>query len=288
MADRILVTGATGKVGRELVTRLLEDGHSVRAATRSPSAAREFFDASVEVVEMDYEATATWDAAVHWVDRIFLMPPPFDPHAWSTIGPFLDWAVTTGVSKVVLLSAMDIENVPDNPLRRVERHLPGLGISWVVLRPNLYMQNFSSGWVLDGVRRGEIELCVGDGRASIVDSRDVSAVAAIALGSDALDGRTCVLTGPEPLSLDDVTAVLSDVAEHRVRYVPVPEERVRELLAARRVRTGSIDTVLGLYRSVREGRREAVHPDLADLLGRPPTPFRTFAGEYAAIFESGD
>jgi uncharacterized protein YbjT (DUF2867 family) len=288
MAERILVTGATGKVGRDLVTRLLEAGHSVRAATRSPATAHDLFGEDVEIVEMDYEATATWDAAVHWVDRVFLMPPPFDPHAWSTIGPFLDWAVTTGVSKVVLLSAMDIENVSDSPLLRVERHLPGLGVSWAILRPNLYMQNVSSGWLREGARRGEIELCVGDGRVSLVDSRDVSAVAALALGGDALDGRTCVLTGPEPLSLDAVSRELTEVAGHAVRYVPVPEERVRDLLAERRMRPASIDTAIALYRSVREGRREAVHADVAELLGRPPTPFRTFAVEHADDFADRD
>jgi uncharacterized protein YbjT (DUF2867 family) len=284
MADRILVTGATGKVGRELVTRLREGGRSVRAATRNPAAARDAFPPEVEVVEMDYEATATWDAAVQWVDRIFLMPPPFDPHAWASIGPFLDWAVSMNVSKVVLLSAMDIENVPDSPLRRVEEHLPRLGVQWAILRPNLYMQNLSSGWLRDGVRQGEIELCVGDGRVSLVDSRDVSAVAALALAGDSLDGTVSVLTGPEPLSLAAVARMLSDVAPHPVRYVPVPEERVREVLAARRMRPGSIDTALALYRSVREGHREAVHPDLRDLLGRPPTQFRTFAAEHSAVW----
>jgi len=286
MADRILVTGATGKVGRELVTRLLEQGHSVRAATRNPVAAREAFHADVEIVEMDFEATATWDAAVQWVDRIFLMPPPFDPDAWSSIGSFLDWAVTMSVSKVVFLSAMDIENVPDSPLLQVERHLPGLGVAWVILRPNLFMQNLSSGWLRDGVRQGEIELCVGEARVSLVDSRDVSAVAALALGSDTLDGTTSVLTGPEPLSLEAVSRTLSDVAGHDIRYVPVAENRVREILAARRMRPPSIDTALSLYRSVRDGRREAVHPDLRELLGRPPTQFSTFAADYAAHFLS--
>jgi uncharacterized protein YbjT (DUF2867 family) len=134
------------------------------------------------------------------------------------------------------------------------------------------------------VRRGEIELCVGDGRVSLVDSRDVSAVAAIALDGDTLDGTTPVLTGPESLSLEDVARILSDVAGHTVRYVPVSEEHVREILAARRMRDRSIDTALALYRSVREGRREAMHPDLRELLGRPPTRFRTFAAAYAGYF----
>jgi uncharacterized protein YbjT (DUF2867 family) len=284
MADRILVTGATGKIGRELVGRLLERGMAVRAATRFPDSAREAFGSEVEIVELDFDVTATWSAAVQWVDRVFLMPPPLDPHAWSTIGPFLDWAVTTSVSKVVLLSAMDIQNLPDSPLRRVEEHLTGLGVDWVILRPNLYMQNFSSGWLLDGIRRGGIELCVGDGRVSFVDGRDVAAVAALALCDASLDGTAPTLTGPEPLSIAEVAKTLSDVAGHDIRYIPVDEDRVRVLMTARHRRPGHIETALALFRTVREGRRETVHPELGALLDHPPAAFRTFAAARGALW----
>jgi uncharacterized protein YbjT (DUF2867 family) len=93
MSDRILVTGATGIIGSELVSLLVSEGVDVKAGTRNPDRARDLFDASVEVVELDYRQPATFDAAVEWADRVFLQPPPFDPDAYDTLAPLLDWAV---------------------------------------------------------------------------------------------------------------------------------------------------------------------------------------------------
>ena len=98
----VLVVGATGELGRELVGLLARPGCVVRAATRDPAAARRMFPAEVEVVELDFDRTETYDAAAQWVDRMFLMPPPFDPDAFGTINPFLDWAVSADVRRVVL------------------------------------------------------------------------------------------------------------------------------------------------------------------------------------------
>jgi uncharacterized protein YbjT (DUF2867 family) len=285
MGDRILVTGATGKVGRELVRLLLGRGETVRAATRSPAAARMAFGSDVEVVEMDYESTPTYDAAVEWVDRLFLMPPPFDPHAFETIRPFLDWAITAGVGKVVLLSAMDVENLPQLALHKLERHLATIGTAHVILRPNLFMQNFSAGFLLDGIRRrGLIELCAGEGRVSFVDGRDVAAVASIALCDGRYDGMAFTLTGVESLDLHATAAVLSNAAARQIQYVPVEETRVREILTAQHWPARQTEVAVELFRAVREGRREALHPDAREILGRAPTSLAAFATENAHVW----
>ncbi|MCI0433324.1 MAG: NmrA family NAD(P)-binding protein [Gemmatimonadetes bacterium] len=285
MADRVLVTGATGKVGRELVRRLLGSGEVVRAGTRRPAVARESFGTSVESVEMDYDATETWDAALQWVDRLFLMPPPFEPDAYETIHPFLDWAVTGGVQKVVLLSAMDVENLPELPLHRLERHLMTLGVPHVVLRPNLFMQNFTDGFLLDGIReRGTIELSTGAGRVSFVDGKDVAAIAAAALQDSRHDGRAYTLTGSEALDMQDVAAILSESAGRTIAYEAIDDARLRDTLTTMRWPVRRIAVALGLFRSVRDGRRAAVHPDLEDVLGSPPTRFADFAAGHGSAW----
>ncbi|MCA1790215.1 MAG: NAD(P)H-binding protein [Thioalkalivibrio sp.] len=106
MSDRILVTGATGIVGSELVSLLIGQGMEVKAGTRSPDRARNLFDTGVEIVELDYRQPATFDAAVEWADRVFLQPPPFDADAYETLAPLLDWAVQAGAGHVGTLSAM--------------------------------------------------------------------------------------------------------------------------------------------------------------------------------------
>lgn len=285
MAERILVTGATGELGRELVGLLARAGCVVRAATRDPAAARRIFPAEVEVVELDFDRTETYDAAAQWVDRMFLAPPPFDPDAFGTINPFLDWAVSTDVHGVVLLSAMDAESMPELALRKVEQHLEGLGIAYTILRPNLYMQNFCSGFLLEGIRdEGRIELCAGTGKVSLVDARDVAEVAAAALRGATHAGQAYTLTGAEAFGFDDVAAILTEVTGRRITYSAVGVERMRDVLRAAQWPVRQIAVGVGLFESVARGRRAPVRPDLRSALGRPPTTFAAFAREHATAW----
>ena len=285
MPDRILVTGATGKLGRELVRILLERGQDVRAATRFPSAARQLFGSATEIVELDYDATETYDAAVQWVDRIFLMPPPFDPDAFDRLVTFLDWAVASGVGKVVLLSAMGIEAVPDLALRKLEVHLDGLGIAATRIRPNLYHQTFASGFIRDGIRqRREIELCAGNGKVSFVDVRDVAVIAARALTTADFDGRACTLTGSVAIDLATAATCIGQAIGRSVTYRSVSAARMRDILQTAHWPAAQIDVAIGLFESVQRGDREPVHPDLARLLKREPIPFQQFARENPAAW----
>ncbi len=278
MESRILVTGATGKVGREIVRILLTRKAIVRAATRDPATARRLFGESVEIVELDYDATETWDNAVTWVDSMFLMPPPFDPHASETLGSFLDWAVSSEVGRVVLLSAMGAATNPDLALRKVEQHLQELGIAFTILRPNLYMQNFSSGFLRDAIRdRDRFELNAGDGRVSFVDVRDVAAVAAAALGGGPHDGREYTLTGTESFGFVDVARLLTEAAGRTITYAPVEAARMRALMREHGWPEAQADVAARLYESVRSGVREPVHDDLEQILGRAPRRFADYA-----------
>lgn len=270
MPERILVTGATGKLGSQIVRLLHANGETVRAATRFPTDARKMFGDDVEVVEMDYQSTETWDNAVQWVDRLFLMPPPFDPDAFDTLAPFLDWAVASGVDKVVLLSGMAIDREPDLVLLRLENHLRDLGIAATALRPNLYMQNLSMGFIGDSIRRNaRIELTAHTGRVSFVDAEDVAAVATLALTGDSLDGATVTLTGPEALGFADIAHRISAAAGRTITFQPVDESRMRRILRAAHLSAAAADVAIELFQAVERGERAPVHPAVNDILGRP-------------------
>lgn len=286
MSERILVTGATGKVGQELVQILAGSGAEVTAATRRPNRAASLFDDDVEVVELDYEVAATFDGAVEWADRVFLQPPPLDPDAHKTLGTFLDWTVQAGTEHVVALSAMGMEEREDLPIRRLERHIDSLGIAYTFLRPNIYMQNFSSGFLGDRIRRtGAFSLPVNGARVSFVDGRDVAAVAARALSGDEHVGRSYTLTGPEALDHAEVVGILSEVAGREITFSSVSDGEMREWLQGAGWRPEVAEVVLDLYRSVRDGVREAVTGDIEEILGRPPTSFRQFAGDRSAAWQ---
>lgn len=285
MSERILVTGATGKLGREIVRILHENGETVRAATRFPTEAASLFDDACEVVEMDYDSTETWDNAVQWVDRLFLMPPPFDPHAFETLAPFLDWAVASGVARVVLLSAMGVNRAPDLALHRLEQHLAGLGVSDTALRPNLYMQNLSSGLVLDSIRQeGRIEVCAPTGRVSFVDAADVARVAARALTQNAFDGITVTLTGAEAVGFEEIADRISAVAGRSITFDAVTPERMREILIAAHWPAASADVAVAMFESIERGEREPVTHDLPELLGHQPRSLDDFVTSNAAVW----
>jgi len=282
MTDRILVTGATGIVGSKLVSLLLRDGVEVMAATRNPDRARDLFEPGVEVVELDYRQPATFDAAVEWADRVFLQPPPFDPDAYDALAPLLDWAVQAGAEHVVTLSAMGMEVRGDLPIRRLEKHLASLGVDYTFLRPNLLMQNFRRDFLGDRIRRtGKFAMPVGAAAVSMVDGRDVAAVAAAALtGTDHM-GKAYTLTGPEAITHGDMARTLSEVSGREIRFESCSDEEMLGWLTGAGWSPEVAGVVIALYQTVRAGVRAAVTEDVQRVLGRPARSFRGFAEDYA-------
>jgi len=282
MAEKILVTGATGKVGRELVSLLLERGGvEVKAATRRPGRASELAGAGAEVVELDFDVTATWDEAVQWADRVFLVPPAFDAHSDEQLVPFLDWAVQSGARHLVLLSAMGIQARERLALRRIERRVARTGVEWTFLQPNIYMQNFARGFVARGIRDdGVIRLPVSDAPVSFVDGRDVAAVAARVLADDTHFGKAYTLTGPEALDHGQVAGIIGRAAGRDVRYESISEDEMIRILDAEGWPTDQADTFASLLAAIREGRRADITGDIERVTGRAPTPFATFAEEH--------
>ena len=277
---RILVTGATGAVGGELVRRLREGGAQIKAGTRRPDRARARFGDGVEVVELDYDATETWDAAVQWADRVFLVPPPFDPRGDERLVPFLDWAVQSGSRHLVLLSAMGAEARDRLALRRIEQRIEGTGVAWTFLRPNIYMQNFARGFLARSIRdAGMFRLPAGAARVSFVDGRDVAAVAAAALSSEAHFGRAYTLTGPEALSHEQVAGLIGAALGREVRYEPGTEEELRKRLAPERWPEDQAETFAALMAAIRGGERSDLSGDVAAVLARDPTPFHRFVAD---------
>lgn len=282
MAEKILVTGATGKVGSALVRRLLEAGVEVKAGTRNPREAIDLLRGAAEVVELDYDATETWDAAVQWADRVFLVPPPFDPQADDRLVPFLDWAVQSGSRHVVLLSAMGAEAREQMALRRIEQRIERTGVAWTFLRSNIYMQNFARGFLARQIREdGVFGLPAGDAAVSFVDGRDVADVGATVLTGDDHFGHAYTLTGPEALDHHQAALLIAEAAGRPVRYGPVTEDDMRAALLDAGWAPDQAETFSRLLAAIREGQRSAVTEDSERLLGRAPTSFRRFARDHA-------
>ncbi|MEM7417646.1 MAG: NmrA family NAD(P)-binding protein [Gemmatimonadota bacterium] len=281
MSERILVTGATAPMGREVVRILREQGATVMAGTRRPDRALDVLGEDVDVVELDYRQAATFNEAVHWADHLLLQPPAFDPDAHETLKSLLDWAVQAGTRRVVLVSAMGMSVREDLPMRRLEHHVASLGVEYTILRPNFYMQSFAEGVLADRIRsQHHYQMPVDDARVTLVDARDVAAVAAAALVEAGHKGAEYTLTGPDALTHAEVAAVMTEASGSTIRYTACSDDEMLGWLTGSGWRPDVAGVVISMYQAVRGGVRAEATDDLERLLGRPARSFSDFADEH--------
>jgi uncharacterized protein YbjT (DUF2867 family) len=284
MSERILVTGATGKVGGELVKIFIRNGETFRAGTRNPSARNK--EKSIEFVEFDYDRPETFAPALLGIDKIFLVARPGDNHSDRVAEPFIEEAIRARVRLVVNLTAMGVEQDESFMLRILEKNIEKSGIPFVHLRPNWFMQNFNCPPMLDEIRaKGTLHLPAADARLSFIDVRDIAAVGFAALTEERHLGKAYTLTGKEALSHFDVAEKLTRVSGKKITYVPLSEEMACSGLAKNGVPQELIDRWTDFYRKIRQGFCTSVSADVERLLGRPPISFDQYASDYAEAWK---
>ncbi|HEY4724557.1 MAG TPA: SDR family oxidoreductase, partial [Actinomycetota bacterium] len=221
----ILVIGATGTVGSEVVRQLVATGERPRALVRDPAAARQRLGEEVEHVVGDLDRPETIAAALAGVDRVFLLTTQSSRQPeWerAVIGA----AARAGVGQLVKLSVFRADE--QSPLQvarqhgQAERVLAQSGLAATILRPVFFMQN-----LLAMVHDAAIATAAGDGRVAMVDARDIAAVAVATLTGGGHAGKTYTLTGPEALSFYQVASILSRQTGRPLRHVRVPPDKVR-------------------------------------------------------------
>ena len=280
MTAEILVTGATGTVGSDVVDALAETGTPFRAGVRDP-AAREWPD-DCEPVVFDFERPETWGFAFEGVDTLFLLRPPSVQR--ERILDAVDAAVRTGVDHVTYLSVLGAEKNPLLPHRRIERHLEASDATYTFLRASYFMQNLSEIHAPEIRQHDEVFVPAGAGAVSFVDTRDVGAVAAATMTEDGHENRAYDLTGPAALDFEAVADVFSDVLDRRVVYAdPSPITFVRRM-HARGVSLRFAILMLGIYAPARFGRAARVTDDVERLLGRSPTSLVTFVDDHRDVW----
>lgn len=278
--DDVLVTGATGNVGSEVVRGLRSLGLPVRAAVRRPERVGEVPDGLVEYVPFDFARPETYGPALRGVQKVFLVRPPQISNTKRYINPFIDAAGTAGIRHVVLLSLLGAEKNPVVPHRRIEDYLRSSGLPTTFLCPSFFMQNLSTVHRGDIRDRGEIFVPAGNGSTSFIDARDVAAVAVKTLAEPGHEGRAYPLTGSEALDYYAVAEAFTEVLGRRVVYPDPSVPRFVRRMLGRGMPVGFVLVMTAIYTTARLGFAGTVTPDTARLLGRPPTTVREFVRDY--------
>jgi uncharacterized protein YbjT (DUF2867 family) len=270
------VLGASGNVGSELSNLLEAAGHTVRRATSRPAG-----PGQVHVNVVTGEGVAE---ALAGVDAAFLLSPPGYTTQDALLGPVVEAAKAQGVKKVVLMTAMGADADPTAPMRKLELHLEASGLTWNVIRPNWFMQNFHTFW-LHGIKTANaIQLPTGDAKGSFIDARDIAAVASVLLTTDRFDNQAFDLTGDEQLDHTQVAALLSAELGRTIRYEDITPETMRPGLLAAGLPAAYADFLLLILGYFKLGYSERITTAVQDITGKSPRRFADYAREYRAAY----
>ncbi len=281
----ILITGASGNVGREVVKQALAVGLKIRATFQSPAVAAKA-PAGLEGVIMDYAKPDTIRPALHGVEKIFLVGPPLRDLPTFEANFIKEVRAAGRRQHVVKLSALGgRESMFPSQHRDSEENIEASGLPYTFLRPNGFMQNLVN-YDAGAIRSQNVFYgCQGNGAVSVVDIRDIAAVAVIVLAATGHEGKSYALTGGEALTNEQVAEKISRVAGRKISYVDLPAAELKKGILSTGTPGWSADALLDLQRLYREGKASLVTDDVERLTGHKPITFDQFARDYAFAFQ---
>ena len=295
---KILVTGATGTVGSEVVKKLLSKSteNSIRATVHSKEKAdkiRHSINKGVEIVELDYMKPKTITNALSNVDKLFLQTLPV-PEVADVCSYIVKEAKKNDVNHIVKLSAMGANSQSGVTILRLhgeeENIIKESGIPYTFLRPPAFMQNFITQFGQTIKTQNAFYVPAGDAKMSFVDVRDIAAVAANML-MNSNDGennqymnKVYDITGPEALTYSQGANIISDKAGKKITYIDITEDTARKGLKQIGMDDWFINIMIELFRTIRVGYGSETTEAVEHITGRKPISMTEFANDYADVF----
>ncbi|MFE2558882.1 NAD(P)H-binding protein [Streptomyces sp. NPDC059352] len=272
----VLVTGATGTLGRRVVERLRREGRTVRALTRTPGG-RTGLPGDVEVVGGDLTEPRTLTAALDGVSAVHLLGATGHGHAPLRTGPeIMAMATAAGVRRLTVLA-------PDEG-GELEHAVRASGVEWTFVWPIDLMSNALS-WA-DAIRAtAEVREPYAARRTASADEADVAEVIAALLARGGHAGRRLVVTGPEALSPADKVAALAAATGRELRFTELTDDQARRQWRAEGLPEEGIAFLLHMWATVPASVAE-VTTTVEEVLGRPPRSFARWASDHADAFRA--
>jgi uncharacterized protein YbjT (DUF2867 family) len=279
----ILITGATGNVGREVVKLALDGGQNVAAVTRNPATAA--LPAAAQVVGGNPSRPNTLKSALSSIETIFLSPRALGDAA----GELLALAAERGVQRAVLLSAVTVEHGGGHrrfadQFKAVEDAVKASGLQWTILRCADFASN-ARVWAPQIRSNAVVRGAYGDAATSTIHERDIAAVGVHALVNSAHVGQSYVLTGPHSLTQRDKVRLIGEAIGTELSWEEISPQQVRQAMIAQGLPEEVPDRMLG-YLADRVQEPGPSSDTVEQVLGRPALTFAEWAVEHAADFRN--
>ena len=278
----IIVTGANGKLGQEIVAALLNrtTADKIVASARDPKKLEHHGPSGIDIRQADYDDPGSLVRAFNGIETLVLIPSaaPIEQRMQQN-RDVIAWAESAGVGRIVFLSFMDVRE--DSPLpyakafADTEKALVDSGLSSTNLRMSLYMDNFFD-WPPFQVRDGAISLAAGDGRVAYISRADLADAAAAVAVTGGHASKTYEMTGPAALNYNEVTAILSEVRGEPIRYNPITPDEHYALVSGLGIPEYLAKGSLGMAAACKQGAFDRVTSHLEDITGHAPEDFLSF------------
>ena len=291
MTETILITGATGTVGSEVVKQLSAKGENIIVKAAARSATDNTFENlnRVQVVQLDYDKPDSLAVALKGVDKLFLLTP-FQSNMVDLTSNLVSEAKKAKVKYIVKQSVMGADAepgiTPGRLHRQAEKIIEESGIPFTFLRPNFFMQNFVNYYSNLIRSQGAFYIPAGDAKVSFVDVRDIAAVAVKSLINDNQQkGRAYNITGGEALSYGQAAEILSKAVGKKINYVNVTDQDARNGMKDMSMDEWTIKSMIELFEITRAGYVSEISPIVEQVTGNKPITFSQFANDYAGSFK---
>ncbi|MBH1939945.1 NmrA family NAD(P)-binding protein [Mobilitalea sibirica] len=282
---KVLVTGASGNVGRYVVKELLKMGENVVVAGTDIKKLKTMFGDKVDAVEFDFTNRQTFMEALHEVDRVFLMRPPHLGKP-QDLYPFIDIMKSSNIKLVSFLSLMGVEHNTIPPHHKIEKYIENIGIPYAHIRPGFFMQNVSGIHAKEIKEQDKILVPAGKSKASFIDAKDIGLSIAVLLHEPERYKNTAhTITGPQALDYYQVADILSTVLGRKITYDKPGYLKYRQYYINNRgLDKKYVNVTVALYFMTRMGTAKEVTDGFYRLTGRQPRTFKDFAKENKEVF----
>ncbi len=278
----------SGNIGTPVATQLAKAGHEVTLTVRSPESNPSWDALKIRQVAFDINDIKSMESALKGADAFFSLTPLVQNMVESGINAARA-AKNAGVKRIVRSSAAGAGPNAGIELGRwhfeVEKAVESTGIPFTILRPMNFMQNFLNFGNPQAIKgQNAFYAPLGSAKLSLIDTRDVSAIAVKCLTTPGHEGRRYELTGGEALSNQEVAGIFSEVLGRTINYVDVPEAAATEGMTKAGMPAWLVKLLTELNAIGKAGYLAAISPDAEKVLGRKPTTFRQFVNDHRTVF----